>query len=112
MLDFIKINQVLSNHYFLLRDKISKFDFIFIDGDHRYSQVVKDVRNSYNVLKPGGILAGHDFEKFKEDIKFDIEPYIEQDTYENMHLGVIKAVSEELEGVQREGRIWWTRKAG
>ena len=38
------------------------FDFIFIDGDHRYSSTVLDIKSTIPLLKTGGILAGHDCE--------------------------------------------------
>jgi hypothetical protein len=37
------------------------FDFIFIDGLHTYEQVLKDCKNYYKKLKPGGIFSGHDY---------------------------------------------------
>ena len=37
------------------------FDFIFIDGLHTFDQVLKDCRNYYSKLNPGGIFSGHDY---------------------------------------------------
>lgn len=36
-------------------------DFIFLDGDHLYPGVRADIIAARSILKPGGILAGHDF---------------------------------------------------
>lgn len=36
-------------------------DFVYIDGDHRYSEVRDDLKRWWTKVKPGGILAGHDF---------------------------------------------------
>jgi hypothetical protein len=36
-------------------------DFIFIDGNHRYEYVDRDVNNYYAKVKVGGIFAGHDY---------------------------------------------------
>lgn len=36
-------------------------DFIFIDGVHTYSQVLKDCQNYYPKLRVGGLFCGHDF---------------------------------------------------
>ncbi|MCG7522130.1 class I SAM-dependent methyltransferase [Ruegeria sp. Ofav3-42] len=36
------------------------FDLIFIDGLHLGEQVYRDIRNSLNVLKPGGMILLHD----------------------------------------------------
>jgi hypothetical protein len=38
----------------------SKFDIIFIDGDHEYGQVIKDLRNARSILKSGGSIVLHD----------------------------------------------------
>ena len=47
-----------SDDFFKKNDK--KFDCIFIDGLHRYQQVKKDILNSINFLKEGGIILLHD----------------------------------------------------
>ncbi len=36
------------------------FDFIYIDADHNYVPVMRDIGQALLLLKPGGILAGHD----------------------------------------------------
>jgi predicted O-methyltransferase YrrM len=41
--------------------KGKKIDFIYIDGDHEYNQVVRDIKNSLEILSGSGIIAGHDF---------------------------------------------------
>ncbi|QNJ01754.1 class I SAM-dependent methyltransferase [Synechococcus sp. PROS-U-1] len=38
------------------------FDFIFIDGDHRYEAVKKDLNNSLALVKKNGVLAGDDYD--------------------------------------------------
>lgn len=42
-----------------------KADLIFIDGDHTSPQVDKDLEVWVQRLKPGGILAGHDFNVYR-----------------------------------------------
>jgi len=64
-----------------------KVDFVYIDGNHEYEYVKRDVENYYKKLKKGGILAGYDIthERFNRDIfkalkefsnKTKITPYI------------------------------------
>ena len=36
-------------------------DYIFIDGDHSYSAVVRDLDNYWDKVRTGGIFAGHDW---------------------------------------------------
>lgn len=43
-----------------LKEIKEKLDFIYIDGNHEYSYVKKDLENSWKLLRKGGILSGHD----------------------------------------------------
>jgi hypothetical protein len=38
------------------------FDFCYIDGDHRYEHIVKDINAWFPKVKPGGVFGGHDFD--------------------------------------------------
>jgi hypothetical protein len=42
-------------------------DFVFVDGDHRYEHVVRDLNEWWELLRPGGVMAGHDFVQPGED---------------------------------------------
>jgi hypothetical protein len=37
------------------------FDWIYVDGDHQYEGVKKDLEMYYNKVKPGGFVAGDDY---------------------------------------------------
>ncbi len=37
------------------------YDFVFIDGDHSYLGVKKDIEMWRGLVKPGGLLCGHDY---------------------------------------------------
>lgn len=78
------------------------FDFIFIDGDHRYQQTILDIKNCVPKLKKGGVLSGHDCElRLKklgrvfssEELCLDhIDSPLPQ--FRHCHPGVVKAVDE------------------
>jgi len=68
------------------------FDFVYVDGDHKYDGVMKDLNNFYPLLKDGGVIGGHDFDKedagnqvvravydffnaLNKDVHFDADPY-------------------------------------
>jgi len=44
-------------------NKIPVCDFIYIDGNHTYDYVKKDIELYFEKVKKGGILAGHDIEE-------------------------------------------------
>jgi len=86
-------------------------DIIFIDADHRYSQVRNDILNWYPKLKDGGLLCGQDFEKhLKECDYYRLLEKCEEDYVDGCHYGVIRAVSELFPDVQREESIWHVQK--
>lgn len=60
-------------------------DFVFIDGDHRYPGVCRDIRAWLPKVAPGGFLTGH-------DANYD---------------GVSRAVHELLPTFTADGLIWW-----
>jgi predicted O-methyltransferase YrrM len=43
---------------YIPRDRV---DFVFIDGDHTSKSVEEDIKKALWVVKPGGIIAGHDY---------------------------------------------------
>lgn len=49
-----------SDRYFSEDKPWDQFDFVFIDGDHRYFQVVKDLENGWKTLKKDGLMVMHD----------------------------------------------------
>jgi len=56
----IVVRDYSENAYNILKNK--KFDFIYIDGNHDYNYVKKDIFSFWSLLKDGGILGGHDID--------------------------------------------------
>lgn len=51
-----------SDEYFKsIKDQGEIFDFIYVDGSHKYDDVYNDAINSYKHLKTGGIIAFDDY---------------------------------------------------
>jgi predicted O-methyltransferase YrrM len=72
-------------------DKLPKrppFDMVFIDGDHAYASVVRDIQLWRKHIRPGGIICGHD--------------------YANPEWPDVKRVVDEIfPSVSAVGFIWW-----
>jgi len=65
-------------------------DLVFIDAGHVYSDVARDLAAYRPLVRPGGILCGHDY-------------HIRE------HWGVTEAVDECFPQVQTCHSIWWVR---
>ena len=53
--------------------KNKKFDIIFIDADHTYEGVMKDLNNYFGLVKEGGIFCGHDYAH--EGVKLAVDKF-------------------------------------
>lgn len=93
------------------------FDIIYIDGDHRYSQVKRDLLNYKDLVKEGGILCGDDLELDfdKTDLSYNLD-HCEEDHIQDpktgvyYHPGVSRAVKEVLGNVSCKNGFWAIRK--
>lgn len=79
----------------------TRFDLVFLDGDHRYEAVKADIQAWLPLVRPGGVLCGHDY-----------------DTRPNPQFpGVVRAVREAFQnergaggmvrGFRVLGNVWW-----
>jgi len=87
-----------------------QFDLFFIDADHRYANVHRDLALWEPAVRPGGILCGHDFERPAEECT--VEELAQEDVDylkgPNIHPGVIRAVTERYGSrVNYGNRLWW-----
>lgn len=57
-----KVRPVRADSVTVLPDLPPVYDLVFIDGDHSYESVKQDAELASRVLKPGGILAFHDYD--------------------------------------------------
>ena len=83
-------------------------DIIFIDADHIYESVKKDIGLSIEKVKNGGILSGHDLESF-DYVNTYTDEQLRIDYWNNHHPGVSQAVYEKFGITERNGLVWFTR---
>jgi hypothetical protein len=56
-----KVELVKEKSYYAHRRFTDKsLDFVYLDGDHAYDGIIKDILNFYPKVKKGGVLGGHD----------------------------------------------------
>jgi SAM-dependent methyltransferase len=68
--------------------KSFQLDFVYIDGNHHNPQVTRDIENYWNVVKPGGILCGHDYYDldspgYKCDVKSSVDAFLNKIQYKH-----------------------------
>lgn len=72
----------------------ASLDLVFIDADHSYEAVKRDIELWLPKVKPGGILAGHDFDNTEK--------------YGDRFKGVDRAVKERFGEFQTDAdSVWW-----
>jgi hypothetical protein len=62
--------------------KDESIDAIYIDGDHSYEGVKKDLESAYSKIKRFGWIMGHDYEmnmtKAKKEYKFGVRKAVDE----------------------------------
>lgn len=72
-----KITFILKKSSEAVDDTPDKVDFVYIDGNHSYEFVKKDIELYYDKVKPGGIIGGHDFEMGR-DVARAVTEFVEK----------------------------------
>jgi hypothetical protein len=78
-----------SRQWALAWPKEKQIDFVYIDASHEYESVNEDILLWSKLVRPGGVMAGHDW-----------------DVYE----GVNQAVTERFgDDIQTSNYVWWSK---
>lgn len=56
----------------------NNFDFVYIDGNHDYESVARDMKDWFPKLKSGGILCGHDYNETNPGTKKAVNEFSEE----------------------------------
>jgi predicted O-methyltransferase YrrM len=51
-------------------------DFLYVDGDHSYEAVVRDVRNFVPFVREGGVFAFHDYKPGKDGVRRAVDELV------------------------------------
>lgn len=90
----------------------ASFDLVFVDADHRYDGALHDIRHAQRLIKPGGIICGHDCElRPTPASRPGLEKYRNEDCIDGIHAGVVLAVHDAFgaDGYEIENSIWYTK---
>lgn len=94
-----------------LRD--DSFDFIYIDGDHKYVNVKSDIREAKRLInKDFGIICGDDLEKIPSKELYELaRQHPSRDFLREpnllFHPGVLSVIYEEFNEVNMLNGFWW-----
>jgi hypothetical protein len=58
--DILRLPSVAASRHFAR----GSIDMLFIDADHTFDGVVRDIRHWFGKVKVGGVIAGHDYPRF------------------------------------------------
>ncbi len=73
-LQMIKMDSVQASQWFADRS----LDFVFIDGNHDYEYVSKDIHTWFDKVRDGGIICGHDYCSQREGVVNAVKEFAEQ----------------------------------
>jgi len=125
--EYSRIKKYINENFFeratILRKKSDEavkcvsgeLDFLWIDGDHSYSSVMKDLELWVPKVRSGGLIVGHDWcDKFP-GVESAIRDFIELNPFaplKNTYPGVKHEYyqEQELVNVSKFGHIWWALK--
>lgn len=97
----------------------TEFDIVFIDGDHRYNFIVRDIRLAKPLVTIGGVLCGDDMQKkFSSVVDKDacrrandagMNFVVDKDNT-GYHPGVAQAVHDVFGEIECIDRLWFRQK--
>ena len=71
------INIIKGNSNTILKEIPSKFDYVFLDGGHKYETVKNDLKNLTQVINNGGIILCDDYNlSYAPGVKKAIDDYV------------------------------------
>ncbi len=115
VLDIIK-PMVMDSAMASLIFRDNSLDLVFIDADHRYSNIRSDIMMWLPKLKSGGIICGHDCEEKYTKLGYftkEIDEHLEEDAIIGIcHPGVVRALYDVFQDdyeIVADSSIWWKK---
>lgn len=90
------------------------YDFIYIDGDHKYESVRRNLRDAKRLARSNALICGDDLERLPDAQLLELARQNRDKDYlrepHNFHPGVMLAVHEEFGEVRMSNGFWWIVK--
>ncbi len=73
------VNIIKGDSNLILKDSIEKFDYVFLDGGHKYETVKNDLNNLINVINSNGTILCDDYNlTYAPGVKKAIDEYVKE----------------------------------
>ena len=83
------INIIKGNSNKILKEIPSKFDYVFLDGGHKYETIKNDLKNLTHIINNGGIILCDDYNlSYASGVKKAIDDYVLE---ENFNLKILNS---------------------
>ena len=82
-------------------------DFVYIDGNHSYEYVKKDIELYYPKVRRGGVIGGHDFIR---PVRYSVCPHC-MSNLSAIHTAVLEFVREHSLKLHTGNSDWWIKKS-
>ena len=112
----INYHRTFSDEFFK-ENKEKKYNLIFIDADHSYDAVIKDIKNSIELIEEDGVVCGDDLNLQMNQVNTDHAKINRNKDFikdplsgKNFHPGVTIAVDEIFGKVNSWGGYWAVQK--
>ena len=84
----------------------NSLDFVYLDGNHQDPYIAQDINEWMKKVKPGGILAGHDYAHIKR-VKWGVKEAVEKYAKENKLKLFILGLDATTDYLVRDGSRSW-----
>lgn len=83
------------------------FDFVYIDGDHRYETVLNDIQLWYAKIRSGGIISGHDYFPTQQGVVTAVDKFCKDN---NLTMILVDVDGSADAGEEHSSNSWYIEK--
>jgi hypothetical protein len=86
----------------------NSLDFVYIDADHSYEHVMHDITEWSKKVRPGGVIAGHDYNHRKAPTAHAVIPAVHRYTQDNqINPWFVLGLKNKIDGMIRDSTRSW-----